>query len=373
MIDYVKLTTTDFNHKQLLRTLEFKGWTDLETSEIETNEYGNKKYRSSLHNLNVIVYENSSNKFTLCVLGSIHKFHNNGMHNFNDLNFKDLVTSIDRLSHLLFFNPETCKIQNIEIGVNILPVVKSKTVIKGLLLHKSKRFKSFSFDHSNFHEVIHTNYYIKAYDKAKQYRAKGYILANDIFRFELKYERMSDLVILLNKLGIINREYIVLNDLNNIHVLKAFGELLIKKWNEILYYDYTIRKKDLTKQQQRKLDVWQNINQWESFTKQKRSKQKKLLYKIIREHSSQAQQNIAILIREKFELLLPKGLPLNHNLNIKKDNRLTTIYKDVTITERLPLNRIVKEVNSHTSKRKKEKELEELERIILDYNNYDRQ
>ena len=57
MIDYLKISTTDFDHQSLLRhpKLNFKGWTDLETSEIESNKYDNKKYVSYLHNLNNVI------------------------------------------------------------------------------------------------------------------------------------------------------------------------------------------------------------------------------------------------------------------------------------------------------------------------------
>jgi len=350
LIDYLKISTTDFDHESLLRhpLLNFSGWTEMETSELKPNKYGNKKYVSYLHNLKIVVYENVTGKFTLCILGSIHKFHNNGVHNHNDFCYNDLKITIDRLSEILLFNPKTCKISNIEIGVNIPSKVSSTKVLKGLLMHKGKRFKSYSFDNANYHQVIHENYYIKVYDKAKQYRAKGHILDNDIIRIELKYKRMSDLIVLLNSQGIINRNHIVLDDLKNIEVLKAFGILLIKKWNEILFYDYTISKKDLSKPQRRKLDVWQNINQWESFSKQKKSKQKKLLDDVIKQHSKQIQLQVSNLIQEKLETLLPKGLPINHFNKPQKNDQLTTSITDGMEEERLPINSIYKEVNGNS-------------------------
>jgi len=341
-MDYLKLSTTDFDHKALLRhpSLNFSGWTDLETSEIHSNKYGNKKYVSYLKNLKIVVYENSCGKFTLCVLGSIHKFFNNGKHNFNDYFLKDIIITIDKLGKLLFFNAENCRIHNIEIGFNISPMVKTKTILKGLLSHKNVRFKSYSIPGAELFEVIHNNYIIKVYDKAKQYRSMGYDLPDDIIRIELKYKKMADLITLLNSKKIINRDFIVLSDLKNISVLVAFGELVIKIWNEILFYDFTINKKFLSESIQRKLDVWQNINQWESFNKQKRLKQKKILKEVIKKHSQQLQLQISNLINEKLDTLLQKELQINHIVDYKIDDQLTTDIDQIDYEEGLPINTI---------------------------------
>jgi hypothetical protein len=345
MIDYLKISTTDFDYKSLFSSeiFKFKGWTDLETNEIQPNRFGNKKYECYLFNLKVIIYENSEENFTLCILGSIHKFFNNGPHNKNDFSFNDINSTIERLSKLLFFNPDTCIIHNLEIGLNVIPKVRTNKILKGLLLHKGKRFKSYSFDNADYYQVIHHNYFIKVYDKAKQYRAKGFIIPNEILRVELKYKKMNDLVKMLNESEIINKDFISLSDLNNVEVLKAFGELLLKKWNKILFYDYTISKRNLSKPQRRKLDIWQNINQWEQFSKQKKYKEKLKLQEVIKNHSQKLQFQVSNLIQEKLEILLPKGLPINHFDNIKKDDQLTNIEEVGVDIKRLPSNSIYKE------------------------------
>lgn len=346
MIDYIKISTTDFDHQSLLRhsLLNFSGWTDLETSEIIPNEFGNKKYVGHLHNLKIIVYDNGRGKFTLCILGSIHKFHNKGMHNFDDFALSDLSITIDSLGKLFFFNVENCKIHNLEIGLNIIPPIKTKKILNGLLSHRNERFKSYSIPNAEIYQVIHNNFIFKIYDKAIQYRAKHYNLPNEILRIELKYIKMIDLINLLKDKEILDRNFITLNDLKNIDVLKAFGDLLVKKWSEILFYDCTISKQNLSNLQCRKLTIWQNINQWEQFSKQKKYKQKIILQDVTKNHSQQVQLQISNLIHEKLEILLQKGLPINHSENTKKDYLLTTSIPDGMITERLPINSIYKEV-----------------------------
>lgn len=353
MIDYLKISTKDFDHRSLLRhpLLNFNGWTNIETLEVKLNEFGSKRYVSNYHGLKFIVYENVSGEFTLCIEGSIHKFYNNGVHNFNDFTYSNTVEVIDRLASLFTLSMDSCRINRIEIGVNIMPPVKTEKVLKGPLSHQNKRFKSISYDDAEYFQVMHDNFIIKVYDKAKQYRAKDHIIPNEILRIELNYRKMEDLINLLNSKGIIDRDYIVLSDLRNIDALNAFGELLIKKWNEILFYDFTISKTNLSKHQQRKLDVWQNINQWEGFKKQKRSKQKSLLQKITLNHSQQLQLQVSNLIQEKLETLIQKGLPSNHLEYTKKDDLLTTSNVKEKKRKGLPFDRIVYGSKGHLFKK----------------------
>ena len=354
--------------------MSFKGVTDLENSEIEPNKYGSKKYFSDFQDLKFIVHENVSEKFTLCIEGSIHKFYNNGVHNFNDFTYSNTVEVIDRLGSLFTLNMDSCRINLIEIGVNIMPPAKTETVLKGPLSHRNKRFKSISYDNAEYFQVMHDNFIIKVYDKAKQYRVKGYTIPNEILRVELKYRKMEALIDLLNSKGIIDRDYIVLSDLRNLDALSAFGELLVRKWNEILFYDYTISKTNLSKYQQRKLDVWQNINQWGSFSKQKKSKQKSLLQEITLNHSKQLQLQVSNLIQEKLEALLQiglsiyrfennkkddllitfgiqKGLPSDHFEYTKKDDLLTTYNMEEEKRKGLPFDSIVYGSNGHLFKK----------------------
>jgi len=370
VIDNFKISTKDFDHRSLLRhpLLNFNGWTNLETLKVKPNEFGSKRYVSNYHGLKFIVYENVTGEFTLCIEGSIHKFYNNGIHNFNDFTYSNTVEVIDRLASLFKLNLDSCRINHIEIGVNIMPPAKTETVLKGSLSHRNKRFKSISYDDAEYFQVMHDNFIIKVYDKAKQYRAKDHIIPNEILRVELKYRKMEDLINLLKSKGIIDRDYIVLSDLRNIDALNAFGELLVKKWNEILFYDYSISKTNLSKYQQRKLDVWQNINQWEDFKKQKRLKQKNLLQNVINNHSQQLQLQVSNLIQEKLETLLQKGLPSNHFYNPKKDDLLTTSNVEDKKWKGLPFDRIVYESKGHLFKKLFPDEMEGS--IIPDYEEF---
>lgn len=53
------------------------------------------------------------------VNGSIHKYFNNGKHNFNDFTLSDYKYALNDLSKVLNINPEIIRIGRIEIGVNL--------------------------------------------------------------------------------------------------------------------------------------------------------------------------------------------------------------------------------------------------------------
>ena len=218
-------------------------------------------------------------------------------------------------------------------------------------------------DYADYYQVKHFNYYIKAYDKAKQNRSK-FKIKGEILRFELKYIKMEDLIKLLTKKGIINKGYLTLNNLKSLEVLNVFGEQLIKIWNEILFYDYTIKVKDLSKHQKNKIAHWQNINYWEELTKQQRLKQKIFLQKVIDNNSQKIQFAYSNLIQEKLKILMPKGLPINRDASIKKGYLLTNDQNE----KGLPIDSILNRLNGNQKQFKKNSK--KIEVIIPDYDKW---
>ena len=347
MIDNIKISTKDFNHERLLKdpAFNFSTRVNTETGEILKNVHGNYKQEAFFYGLKINVYHNYNNVMTLSIMGSIHKFFNNGAHNYNDLVYSDLIITIDRLSKLFYINSGICKVSNVEIGVNINLPVKASKILRGLLSHRNKEFKSISMDNAEYYQVRHTNYYIKIYNKAKQYKAKGFQIKGELLRYELKYRKMVDLINSLNKKQIINRDYLVLADLKNINVLNVFSELLISKWQEILFYDHSISKKKLTNNQKQKLFAWSNKDYWLKLDKQPRSKQKKRLNDVISNHSQNLQIVVGDLIKNKIEILLKNRILFNQINNIQKDDLLTNTINEALTNKRLPFNTIYKEVN----------------------------
>lgn len=331
MIDWIKLSVSNFDKFELIKNplLNFIGDVNTDTGEIILTRFGTLIRVANYKSLKFTLKENKNGENTLHIRGSLHKYFNNGDHNFNDFTFKNLLGVLNDLEQKFGINLNDCVLHNIEIGVNITPPVPSNKVLKGLVSHFNKPFNRISIYNADFYQVMHSNFYIKAYDKAKQNRYKFNVIG-EIFRFELKYIRMADLVNLLKNNRLINENCITLIDLKNVEILRAFGKQLLKVWNEILFYDYSISKKDLTKHQNNKLLQWSNINYWEDLLnqkngKQKKYKQKKKLDEVFRNHSDQLQFQVSNLIQAKLSSLILKGLPFNQDHAREKGNVSTNI------------------------------------------------
>ena len=157
--------------------------------------------------------------------GSLHKYANKGFHNHDIFTHQKYLNALERLRIDFAIKPDNLYILQLEYGVNIQPPIKSKKILDNLLLYRNKetdkREKGF---YRNFN---HYNYEIKPYDKAKQYK-----LNREVFRFEIKQKNWSRI---RSQTGIKT-----LADFN--HFDKSFFvDNLISKWNEIVFFDPTMK------------------------------------------------------------------------------------------------------------------------------------
>lgn len=157
------------------------------------------------------------------VRGSIHKYYNNGEHNYNNFTLLNFIDALNDLCRTLNINPQTTPISRIEVGVNIdiginidefisfvtlfnntVPITESKGVI-------------FKLD----------DYNIKIYKK----ELKG---CTPLLRYELVIKRKR-------KRDTITKKYApycnTLADLTNSSVWEAFAQELASTTNELLIID----------------------------------------------------------------------------------------------------------------------------------------
>lgn len=350
MIDAVKISTTRFDYETLVnqRNLNFQSKFNSHTGEIIYDEYGTMIEKAKFKGLDIVIFNNSSGIKTLLIHGSIHKFYNSGEHNYDDFKIEQIRDAINSLGEMFCFNPSDCRIHNLEIGVNIIPPTNTKTLLEGFLMHWGVRFKVIDIDDAEYYRVKHANYYIKCYDKAKQYRAKGHNISNDIFRFEIKYTKANDLIKYLQKAISFNHSVLTLKDLTDLKTLQSFNDLLLEKWNEIIYYDHTIKRKDVPKSKRKKLDAFQNINRWDKLTKQERYKWKKQLDNIVECYSDGVQRKISDFISIKLQMLLTDESHYEvPNQDPKNSYQLTKGNKSTIGPQRGPINSIYRWLNGN--------------------------
>jgi hypothetical protein len=138
-----------------------------------------------------------------------------------------------------------------------------------LLYHKGIYFEH-KFNRS-YAEVKHQRYRLKIYNKGKQYK-----MLEKVIRLELSINKMEE----ISGLGINS-----FNDVN-IKTLNALNTLLIKRLDEVMHYDYTIKKKVLSKRNNRLINLYSDPNYWlHTLKPNERYRQKENLKKITLKYS----------------------------------------------------------------------------------------
>ena len=338
MIDYTKIYLIGINAKRLLLLdyLDFKYEVSEKTGLLTTTKIA--KY----HHCKITIKENTKDKNNPHVIfsGSIHKMWNslNGIiapnfkenqhykgFNGNQFELKNIIDIRTHLEELFDCKASQMEFKNIEFGVNTTVAFDPTIFLKGLLYHKGVKFE-FQYK-DNYSQVELERYILKIYNKSCQYDMTGNVL-----RVELKFVKMED----LKPVGIKT-----FADINSSTLEKA-KDLLLKKFDEVVYYDYTIKKKNLSERNLELLKNYANPRYWiEELKPNRRDRPKKELNRLILDYSMNLHQQIRTEIIEKCVMI-------NRLIEIsKKENCVIINYSNigVNITQKHFNNQSLKRVN----------------------------
>lgn len=287
MVDYIKIYIDNVNLNRLLQLsiLDFKK--EVSTS---TGEIGNVNI-AIYHYCKIKVYDNGKVYFS----GSLHKLNNSlkGIKspnysqskkpykgfNGNQFTIDDVFFAIKHLMELFNSSASEVHIVNMEYGLNLKIPFDPQLFIKGLLYYNNKRFE---YRYQGYYcQIEFDKYILKIYNKSNQYSLDKHTL-----RIEVKTKKSCE----LKKMGIFTFE-----DINEITLQEAYISLL-KHFDKILYYDYTIRKNELKAIDKQKLSSYSNPSFFLEMEPKKRDKPKKKLNEIIKNHSD----NLKKKIRQEF-------------------------------------------------------------------------
>ena len=297
MIDFVKVELINsnieyFEHHPLL---EFQNVVNTKTGELSIKS--NAFYKGLEFKIYDVTEKTPYKRLT--IEGSLHKYWNNGAHNFNDFGINEIEDVRKKLKEIFNINFENCILKQLEIGVNLLPPALTKQILRFSLLHKTNELKSiYTKDEGNYIQTKNQRHFIKLYDKRTHYQNKGFEIDQDIFRIEKKYSKMVE----LNNKGIYN-----LNDLIK-HDLSRFKVDLLKLWNSVLFYDWTVL--DGTKYK----NTYSNVNYWLDLAENNYSNfkyHKRNLNNIVNKNPQNIKKKIAELISNKVDLLNSNTTQIN--------------------------------------------------------------
>ncbi len=293
MIDGVKILIKDCNIQRLLSlpVLDFMGNYSISTGEIKETA------RAKYHFCTISIYQSG----TVKIEGSIHKLYNSlkgikapnykpdnprySGYNGNMFTYKNVLFIKDHLTALFDCTPEQMEFINIEFGINTTPDFKPKLFLNGLLYHQNKGFESKK--NGNYKQVEHQKYWLKIYNKSRQYGIKAHAL-----RFEIKIKRSEYI-----------KQHLNIKTFSDISpkTLEKAKNLLLDELNKVVYYDYTIKETELNKREQTAILKYQNVNYWLNNLKpNKRDEPRKKLSEIIQNHSDNLKEKIRLNIAKKW-------------------------------------------------------------------------
>ena len=290
MIDFIKfkLLNSDIRKFEDNSLLEFKALVSTETGEVSRFK---QAYYKSLKFTIIQPFGDVKDTSVITVEGSLHKFWNNGEHNFNDFGEKGILKVLQELEEKFSITPDNCILRQIELGLNINPppLYSTKTIIDSCFLHKTTSFKSiYVRDEGEYIQARHQQYIVKIYNKRKHYARKGYEINKEIMRFELKITRMR----YLNNYGIQT-----LWDLMNIFDFAQCLYLVRKEWNNVLFYDFEAFKNNKNE------SLYCNPNFWGSLKYSDLKYHRNNLKNIVNKSPVNIKKNIDELFIEKFRNL----------------------------------------------------------------------
>lgn len=208
MIDFVKIEINEPGlHERLLQdeALTFHRGRD--------NRHTSKKCRD------LVFILHDSGRVEIRV--SLHKYWNQGVHNWNDFTRVDLWDTIHELCQWLQIAPAGAVLHNIEFGVNLQVPFSPPDLIRDLIAYKSYPFGQVSVPNGGtYYQSRTTDYYVKCYDKGTQYGRP-----ENLLRFEIKVKSMR----YLHRAGVRTLE-----DLMRAEKLTTLGGMLSEAWEAVL-------------------------------------------------------------------------------------------------------------------------------------------
>ena len=293
MIDYIKLSSR-LNTTQmadLKNRIDFNGSYNESTGEPEKILANGKKvsYRSTawIKNIKLELFP----KGYIELAGSLHKYYNDGKHNYNQFGRKEAETALKQLIEVTGLELPIFKVESVEVGVNLMPPIPSDDIINNALMYKRRPFEAkYCTDEGNYRQATLSEYLVKLYNKRLHYKIQGYDIGHEIIRFELKINKMR----MLAKYRVFTLEDLM----NNIEDIAK--DMLPKAWMEVMFYDPTINKQ--TEEQTIK---YANINFWRGISKERRyNYHHKKLYRLMEGNTCAIQAQVKDLMLDTLDCLV---------------------------------------------------------------------
>lgn len=160
---------------------------------IDVNSGDISSHKGKYKNLEINIFY-APEGWVVDISGSIHKFSNDGEHNFDDFYWSSFLSSMEEIIEVFHLKTTEVKVVNLEVGVNcVLPdhIKQSEEELLDLILSLKGRCKGTR----RFKETKRETFFMKLGEKYYKIYGKGiqYKREERIIRFELGYMRQRQI------------------------------------------------------------------------------------------------------------------------------------------------------------------------------------
>ena len=289
MVDYLKLRVKVSDPEGFMLKAKQDRFGNLN---FETGEIGNPIV-IKIKNVTIKAYLSG----TIYLTGSLHKFSNDGKHNYDDFYFSTFKDTVEEIFYQFEIPLSEYKIENIEFGVNILMRFNTDIILDRMLFHGRHYFLHYAVKQGKYIQAEKSNYILKAYNKAAQYGRPG-----NLFRWEIKFKRTHD----LKPFHIIS-----LLDLLDRNKLLNLATLLVKTWNQVVFIDPSLDDLSFNAKEKSNYLNWSNPLWWKRLEKKcskrdvnKFNREVNAFRRFSKLKSEGIQEEICNLIKEKVNYLI---------------------------------------------------------------------
>lgn len=280
MVDFVRLSIPSELVKSLRKNpnLDFQATVSNKTGEVSCREV------LKVDGLTLSILQGGCGELK----GSIHKFRNGGLHNFDQFTISKFIDTLRNLNQMLGIRTELLPLRGLEFGVNIDPKHLTSEVLGGMITYGNKSFSRQNNGAEDYYlQADGQRYLLKVYDKGQQYSSLKECNGN-ILRFEIKVIKMIHLA---------SARISCLKDLFKPESKMLLRSLLWDAFNKIIFVDPTLD-----------LDFcdpyWRNPKFWQGLDRRSRLREKGRLSLVNYEHSDQVGLTIGNNILQAWDKLL---------------------------------------------------------------------
>lgn len=295
MYDYIRLETKSPTYRLMLLSKpllkdKFSGL-NRDTGEIAG------KIKIRFQGLTIELYPSGR----VVIYGSLHKYMNNGEHNYNNFNYDDLLAVIQDLINKFGEEIVDMTVTSLEYGLNVTAPFNVKRFTERCVSYANQeRSPIVKDDRKGYDKGVAfnmTDYRIKIYDKSKQYN-----LPLNILRVEIKYLRNRSFQ---------QSQIKTLRDLVNPHAVNYLATDLLKKLEHTVYREDI----DLARLPHRKQRIYQeciNPTLWGSWDKVKRNRRLGLYAKLLAQYAKTNDKEMILdLLKTKHSQLINNQSSVN--------------------------------------------------------------